>query len=138
MANVPSQLPTMLNPPTSVARPGIGTIKFASNAPTDGLSTPMVFVFPYLTTVDNITLLEPVSHVTRDTTSLMANVPSQLPTMLNPPTSVARPGIGTTKYVLSAPIDGHSMLTGFAFPSQITVKVTMLQELVLNASTDTD
>ena len=138
MDNVHSQLLIMLSLPILVAKPGIGTIKSVFNVQTDGHSTQMEYVFQYLTTVENTTPLEHACHASKDMTSLMANVPSQLPTMLNPPTSVARPGIGTTKYVLSAPIDGHSMLTGFAFPSQITVKVTMLQELVLNASTDTD
>jgi len=68
MANVPSQLPTMLNPPTSVARPGIGTTKFASNVQADGPSTQMESVYQYLTTAESTTPLEPVSHVTRDTT----------------------------------------------------------------------
>jgi hypothetical protein len=58
----------MLNPQTSDVKLGTGTIKFVLNAQPDGPSTQLESVFPFLTTVENSTLLELVSTAIRDMT----------------------------------------------------------------------
>lgn len=67
MVNASSHLPIMLKLLILDAKFGIGTIKYVSNAPIDGLSTQTESVSLYLTTAESITLLEHVSHATMDT-----------------------------------------------------------------------
>jgi hypothetical protein len=128
----------MLNPQTSDVKLGIGTIKFVLNAQPDGPSTPLEFVFPFLTTVENSTLLELVLTAIRDTTISTDNAFSLNPTMLNPQTSDVKLGIGTIKFVLNAQPDGPSTQLEFVFPFLTTVNPMMPQVLVLCAITDTD
>ena len=137
MDNVHSQLLIMLSLPILVAKPGIGTIKSVFNVQTDGHSTQMEYVFQYLTTVENTTPLEHACHASKDMTSLMANVPSQLPITHNPPTSVARPGIGITKSASNVLTDGPSTQMESVYQYLTTAESTTPLEPVSHVTRDT-
>ena len=117
-----------------VARLGIGITKFAWNALKDGFSMLMESAFPSMTSVPLITKKVPALNAIKLILLLMELVSemNQLVLLI----LVARPGIGITKSVLNALKDGSSTLMESASQLMISADLTMMLELVLNATRD--
>jgi hypothetical protein len=94
---VSSQALTMLSPLTQDVEHGIGIIKSASLAHSDGHSTLTRFVFPSLTNAKQMMKLETALLATKDMMSRTELVFTQLSMMPSPPIQDVEHGTGITK-----------------------------------------
>ena len=130
MDSVFTHFPIMPDLLTQDVELGIGTTRSASLAPTDGFSTLTTSVFQFLTNARPTLPTETVPLASRDTTSRKDNVFSLTSTTPSPLTQDVQHGIGMSKFVLLAPVDGFSTSKKFVFPFLIYVKLTLPTETV--------
>ena len=89
---------------------GTGTIKNASSAQTDGLSTATTSVYLFLTNVLPTITQETALLASRATTLRMDNACSHYQTTRNQLMPDAEPGTGITKLAFHAQMDGSSTI----------------------------
>ncbi len=117
--------------------PGIGTIKSAFHAQSNGLSMLIKSAFPFLINAPLTEITELAFHASKDT--ILRTVPAFFPhsTTLSPPILDVLPGIGTIKSAFHAQSNGLSTLIKSAFQFQTNAPLTEMMELVFPASRDT-